>query len=116
MATAKLHAILQSRSTEDPAELSYLLYSINRALDNAIEVGNPEEYSFLMPVMKALLEKCRFAFNLDSTLPDLPSTSSGPVFFNDFQMYSTSKKWRNFIERMVSYGFLSFRASIVYIL
>ncbi|XP_052847788.1 neurobeachin-like protein 1 isoform X5 [Drosophila gunungcola] len=102
MATAKLHAILQSRSTEDPAELSYLLYSINRALDNAIEVGNPEEYSFLMPVMKALLEKCRFAFNLDSTLPDLPSTSSGPVFFNDFQMYSTSKKWRNFIERMVT--------------
>ncbi|EDW34755.1 GL12834 [Drosophila persimilis] len=100
MATAKLHAILQSRSTEDPAELSYLLYSINRALDNAIEVGNPEEYSFLMPVMKALLEKCRLAFNLDSTLPDLPSTSSGPVFFNDFQMYSTSKKWRNFIERM----------------
>lgn len=123
MATAKLHAILQSRSTEDPAELSYLLYSINRALDNAIEgelrsevnlrqliyrvslpflVGNPEEYSFLMPVMKALLEKCRSAFNLDSTLPDLPSTSSGPVFFNDFQMYSTSKKWRNFMERMVS--------------
>ncbi|XP_044250350.1 neurobeachin-like protein 1 isoform X3 [Drosophila takahashii] len=101
MATAKLHAILQSRSTEDPAELSYLLFSINRALDNAIEVGNPEEYSFLMPVMKALLEKCRFAFNLDSTLPDLPSTSSGPVFFNDFQMYSTSKKWRNFIERIV---------------
>ncbi|XP_043650121.1 neurobeachin-like protein 1 isoform X1 [Drosophila teissieri] len=101
MATAKLHAILQSRSTDDPAELSYLLYSINRALDNAIEVGNPEEYSFLMPVMKALLEKCRVAFNLDSTLPDLPSTSSGPVFFNDFQMYSTSKKWRNFIERMV---------------
>ncbi|XP_068150111.1 LOW QUALITY PROTEIN: neurobeachin-like protein 1 [Drosophila tropicalis] len=101
MATAKLHAILQSRSTEDPAELSYLLYSINRALDNAIEVGNPEEYSFLMPVMKALLEKCRTAFNLDSTLPDLPSTLSGPVFFNDFQMYSTSKKWRNFIERMV---------------
>ncbi|KPU78624.1 uncharacterized protein Dana_GF10562, isoform B [Drosophila ananassae] len=101
MATAKLHAILQSRSTEDPAELSYLLYSINRALDNAIEVGNPEEYSFLMPVMKALLEKCRLAFNLESTLPDLPSTSAGPVFFNDFQMYSTSKKWRNFIDRMI---------------
>jgi len=55
-----------------------------------------------MPVMKALLEKCRSAFNLDTTLPDLPSTTSGPVFFNDFQMYSTSKKWRNFIERMVS--------------
>ncbi|XP_030380341.1 neurobeachin-like protein 1 isoform X2 [Scaptodrosophila lebanonensis] len=101
MATAKLHAILQSRSTDDPNELSYLLYSINKALDNAIEVGNPEEYSFLMPVMKALLEKCRSPFSLDVNLPDLPSTSSGPVFFNDFQMYSTSKKWRVFIERVV---------------
>uniref|UniRef100_A0A0K8W1H1 Neurobeachin-like protein 1 n=1 Tax=Bactrocera latifrons TaxID=174628 RepID=A0A0K8W1H1_BACLA len=101
MATAKLHAILQSRNTEDPSELAYLLFSINRALDNAIEVGNPEEYSFLMPVMKALLEKCRKVFNLDTNLPDLPPTSSGPVFFNDFQMYSTSKKWRNFIERIV---------------
>ncbi|XP_011184852.2 neurobeachin-like protein 1 isoform X2 [Zeugodacus cucurbitae] len=101
MATAKLHAILQSRHTEDPSELAYLLFSINRALDNAIEVGNPEEYSFLMPVMKALLEKCRKVFNLDINLPDLPPTSSGPVFFNDFQMYSTSKKWRNFIERIV---------------
>ncbi|XP_037930738.1 neurobeachin-like protein 2 [Teleopsis dalmanni] len=100
MATAKLHAILQSRTTYDPLELAYLLYSINRALDNAIEVGNPEEYSFLMPVMKALLEKCRDVFNLETNLPDLPPTSSGPVFFNDFQMYSTSKKWRNFIEKI----------------
>ncbi|KNC29634.1 hypothetical protein FF38_00632 [Lucilia cuprina] len=101
MATAKLHAILQSRTTENPSELAYLLFSINKALDNAIEVGNPEEYSFLMPVMKALIEKCRNAFNLESVLPDLPPTSSGPVFFNDFQMYSTSKKWKNFMERIV---------------
>lgn len=55
-----------------------------------------------MPVMKALIEKCRSVFNLDSVLPDLPPTSSGPVFFNDFQMYSTSKKWRNFMDRIVS--------------
>jgi len=46
MATAKLHAILQSRSTEDPAELSYLLFSINRALDNAIEGGFAKIFVF----------------------------------------------------------------------
>ncbi|XP_073843399.1 neurobeachin-like protein 1 isoform X2 [Musca autumnalis] len=101
MATAKLHAILQSRNAANPNELAYLLFSINKALDIAIEVGNPEQYSFLMPVMKALIEKCRIVFNLDSVLPDLPPTSSGPVFFNDFQMYSTSKKWRNFMERII---------------
>ncbi|KAL9909105.1 neurobeachin-like protein 1 isoform 2-T2 [Glossina fuscipes fuscipes] len=101
MATARLHANLKCRNTENPSELAYLLFSINRALDNAIEVGDPEEYSFLMPVMKALIEKCRNVFSLDINLPDLPSTSSGPVFFNDFQMYSTSKKWRNFMEKIV---------------
>lgn len=58
-----------------------------------------------MPVMKALLDKCRFIFNLDANMPDLPPTTSGPVFFNDFQMYSTSKKWRNFIEKKVSQSF-----------
>ncbi|XP_037907722.1 neurobeachin-like protein 1 isoform X2 [Hermetia illucens] len=101
MATAKLHGILQTRNSEEPTEMAYLLYSINKALDSAIEVGHSEQYSFLMPVMKALLDKCRFIFNLDANMPDLPPTTSGPVFFNDFQMYSTSKKWRNFIEKKI---------------
>lgn len=37
MATAKLHALLQSRTTQDPQELSYLIFSINKALNTAIE-------------------------------------------------------------------------------
>ena len=37
MATAKLHAILQSRSTEDLSELGYLLFCMNRKLIKAIE-------------------------------------------------------------------------------
>ncbi|XP_055846151.1 neurobeachin-like protein 1 isoform X1 [Episyrphus balteatus] len=112
MATAKLHAILQSRNSEDPAEMAYLLFSINKALDDAIEVGNPEQYSFLMPVMKAMLEKCRGVFNLETNLPDLPPTSSGPVFFNDFQMYSTSRKWKNFIEKMIKPLFDNYQREI----
>lgn len=56
-----------------------------------------------MPVLKALLKKCHHVFNLDNNLPDLPPTASGPVFFNDFQMYSTSRKWRNFMEKIVSF-------------
>lgn len=42
MATAKLHALLQSRTTQDPQELSYLIFSINKALNTAIE-GKPFE-------------------------------------------------------------------------
>lgn len=37
MATARLHTILQIRTSQDPHELSYLMYSINRALGTAIE-------------------------------------------------------------------------------
>lgn len=37
MATAKLHTILQARSNEDLHELGYLMFSINKALNTAIE-------------------------------------------------------------------------------
>lgn len=37
MATAKLHTILQARSSEDLHELGYLMFSINKALNTAIE-------------------------------------------------------------------------------
>lgn len=37
MATAKLHTVLQVRATEDLNELGYLMYSINKALNAAIE-------------------------------------------------------------------------------
>lgn len=37
MATAKLHTVLQIRATEDLQEFGYLMYSINKALNTAIE-------------------------------------------------------------------------------
>lgn len=39
MATAKLHGILQNRTMPQPQELGFLMYSINTALNKAIE-GN----------------------------------------------------------------------------
>lgn len=66
-----------------------------------LSVGDSEGYSFLMPVLKALLEKSRVILNLNVNVPDLPPTTSGPVFFNDFQMYCTSKQWTSFIEKKV---------------
>lgn len=37
MATAKLHTIVQVRASEDLPELGYLMFSINEALNAAIE-------------------------------------------------------------------------------
>lgn len=136
MATAKLHTVLQLRATEDLHELGFLMLSINKALITAIEgiertrismfqeitlifvpffsVGDSEHYSFLMPVLKALLEKSRIILNLNVNVPDLPPTTSGPVFFNDFQMYSTSKQWTSFIDKKVKRQF-SFISDIFFI-
>jgi neurobeachin-like protein 1/2 len=108
MATAKLHALLQTRTSQDLKEISYLIYSLNQALQNAIEVGNADQYSFLIPVMKALLEKTRLSVSLTTNAPDMPSTSSGPEFFHEFQMYCTSKQWIGFIEKKVSGDFFLF--------
>lgn len=55
-----------------------------------------------MPILKAILEKSRGILSLNTNVPDLPPTSSGPVFFNDFQMYSGSKQWTSFIDKKVS--------------
>lgn len=67
----------------------------------SILAGRPDEYSFLMPVLKALLKKSETILSLNAHIPDLPPVSSGPVFFEEFQMYSGSKQWTTFIEKKV---------------
>lgn len=107
MASARLHTLLQSRP-QQPKENAYLIYSLHTALSTAIEQGNPDQYSHLMPIMKAMLEKVRDIFDLPSNTPDLPDISAGPVFFQDFQVYATTKQWTTFIEKKVSglHGFI----------
>lgn len=62
----------------------------------------PEQYSCLIPVMKALLEKSEEALSLTATVPDLPSLTNSPVFFQEFQTFCTAKSWKKFIAKKVS--------------
>ncbi|XP_040150983.1 neurobeachin-like protein 1 isoform X2 [Anopheles arabiensis] len=112
MATAKLHALLQNRTNQDPAEIGYLMYSLNQAMCNAIEVDNSEQYSFLIPVMKALLEKSRIVLGLATHTPDLPATSSGPIFFQDFQTYCASRQWTTFIDKKIKPLYTSYQKDL----
>ncbi|KAL5292423.1 NBEAL1 family protein [Megaselia abdita] len=98
MATAKLHVILQTRVSEEASEMAFLLYSVNKLMESS---ENLEQCSFLFPVMKALLDKCRHIFNFEGHLNDFPSIDVGPVFATEFKEYSKAKKWRNFIEKMI---------------
>uniref|UniRef100_A0AAG5CUG9 DUF4704 domain-containing protein n=1 Tax=Anopheles atroparvus TaxID=41427 RepID=A0AAG5CUG9_ANOAO len=112
MATAKLHALLQNRTSQDPTEIGYLMYSLNQAMCSAIEVENSEQYSFLIPVMKALLEKSRTVLGLATHTPDLPATSSGPIFFQDFQNYCASRQWITFIEKKIKPLYTSYQKDL----
>lgn len=61
-----------------------------------------EQYSCLIPVLKALLEKSEEELMLASTIADLPSLKNSPVFFQEFQTFCFTKSWKKFIAKIVS--------------
>lgn len=58
MATAKLHTILQARSNEDLHELGFLMFSINKALNTAIESELTNKTSFKH--FRVVVINCRY--------------------------------------------------------
>ena len=68
---------------------------INQVLDKE------DHYSFLTPIMKALLEKCKTTFNLQVQIPALNLRLSGPDFFKHFKEYCQSEEWKYFLEKKV---------------
>jgi hypothetical protein len=62
---------------------------------------NQEQYSFVIPVLKALLEKLTVTLALANHLPGLPQTQAGPAFFDDFQSYCQAAEWKLFLDRKV---------------
>lgn len=55
-----------------------------------------------MPVMKTLLEKLSPTFHYNTSLPDLPSLTSGPSFFEEFRSFCHTDQWTSFIAAKVS--------------
>ncbi|KAG8260208.1 hypothetical protein J6590_102043 [Homalodisca vitripennis] len=106
MATAKLHTLVQTRCMKDAEEGGYLLYYINTIVQQSLEGGNQEHYSFLMPVVKALIEKLSDLLTMPSHLPDLPQTLSGPTFFEHFQNFCRGEQWTAFMEKQAFLHFL----------
>lgn len=62
---------------------------------------NGEHYNFLIPVMKALVNKSGDLLNMKTYLPGLPTTHLGATFFDDFKMYIHRDEWRSFMRKQV---------------
>ncbi|XP_064474844.1 neurobeachin-like protein 1 [Ornithodoros turicata] len=101
MATAKLHALVQTRPQATVAETCYLLTCLNSALTTALQDGEQEYYSFALPVVRALLDRLSGPLQLYRRLPDLPETSVGPTFFEAFKQYVLKPEWSTFVADVV---------------
>lgn len=68
--------------------------------------ANSDNYSYLMPVLRALIDKGEELLTIQTHLPNLPQTSMSPTFFDDFKMYVDSEEWDQFMCNIVSHFFL----------
>ena len=77
--------------------------NLSNRLSNMIikSVENDQHYSYLLPIMKALLEKTKTAFNLQGQIPTLNLRLAGPQFFEHFKTYCLTEEWKYFTSKKV---------------
>ncbi|KAK2169991.1 hypothetical protein LSH36_5g09019 [Paralvinella palmiformis] len=100
IATARLHTLLQTRPVDKLQESCFVIGAIDAVITEAVDAGD-EQYNFLIPIMKALVEKCHDMLDMANLLPSLPSTKLSPTFFDDFKTYCHSEEWRLFMKKQV---------------
>uniref|UniRef100_A0A2C9M808 BEACH domain-containing protein n=1 Tax=Biomphalaria glabrata TaxID=6526 RepID=A0A2C9M808_BIOGL len=99
--SVKLHAFVQTKLISSSAEASYILGVLNSIILKSIE-ENSDNYTFLMNVLRALIEKGQELLTTSIHLPHLPKTSMNPSFFDDFKTYVYSEEWQRFISSYVA--------------
>uniref|UniRef100_A0A8C0JCF0 Neurobeachin-like protein 2 n=1 Tax=Chelonoidis abingdonii TaxID=106734 RepID=A0A8C0JCF0_CHEAB len=100
LAYVKLHGLLQTASAPQEEEACYLLGKLESPLSRALHPKS-EAFSWLLPIIRTLLDQCYETLQLQRHLPSLPPTNGSPTFYEDFQLFCTSPEWRAFIEKHV---------------
>ncbi|XP_039377605.1 neurobeachin-like protein 2 isoform X7 [Mauremys reevesii] len=100
LAYVKLHGLLQTASAPREEEACYLLGKLESPLSRALHPKS-EAFSWLLPIIRTLLDQCYETLQLQHRLPSLPPTNGSPTFYEDFQLFCTSPEWRAFIEKHV---------------
>lgn len=63
-----------------------------------------ERCSWLVPLVRTLLDRAYGPLGLQWGLPSLPPTNGSPTFFEDFQDFCATPEWRHFIDKQVPGG------------
>ncbi|KAL2803918.1 neurobeachin-like protein 2 isoform 2 [Daubentonia madagascariensis] len=117
-AYVKLHMLLQTAVPPRREEACYVLSKLEAALGRALntsssemateDAGPPcaaaataERCSWLVPLVRTLLDRAYGPLGLQWGLPSLPPTNGSPTFFEDFQAFCVTPEWRHFIDKQV---------------
>ncbi|XP_032987580.1 neurobeachin-like protein 2 isoform X2 [Rhinolophus ferrumequinum] len=116
-AYVRLHALLQTAVPMRREEACYVLSKLEAALarvlnttpyKTATEDQEPptaaatvERCSWLVPLVRTLLDRAYGPLGLQWGLPSLPPTNGSPTFFEDFQAFCATPEWRHFIDKQV---------------
>ncbi|XP_060060817.1 neurobeachin-like protein 2 isoform X4 [Erinaceus europaeus] len=112
-AYVKLHSLLQTSVPMRREEACYVLSKLEAALARALDTprdGQPpatvaaattERCSWLVPLVRTLLDRAYGPLGLQWGLPSLPPTNGSPTFFEDFQDFCATPEWRHFIDKQV---------------
>lgn len=115
-AYVKLHTLLQTAVPTRREEACYVLSKLEAALSRALNtsssetgltstaVAASERCSWLVPLVRTLLDRAYGALGLQWGLPSLPPTNGSPTFFEDFQAFCATPEWRHFIDKQVPDG------------
>nr|XP_055198957.1 neurobeachin-like protein 2 isoform X3 [Nyctereutes procyonoides] len=117
-AYVKLHSLLQTTVPMRREEACYVLSKLEAALARALNTSpskmttedkeSPsaaaaatERCSWLVPLVRTLLDRAYGPLGLQWGLPSLPPTNGSPTFFEDFQAFCATPEWRHFIDKQV---------------
>ncbi|XP_010084029.1 PREDICTED: neurobeachin-like protein 2, partial [Pterocles gutturalis] len=100
LAYVKLHSLLQTSSAPKKDEACYLLGKLETPLRRSLDAKS-ETFSWLVPIIRTLMDQCYETLQLQLFLPSLPPTNGSPTFYEDFQLFCTTPEWRSFIEKHV---------------
>ncbi|KAG8521528.1 Neurobeachin-like protein 2 [Galemys pyrenaicus] len=115
-AYVKLHMLLQTAVPMRRGEACYVLSKLEAVLSRALNASSPktangagspavsaamERYSWLVSLVRTLLDRAYKPLGLQWGLPSLPPTNGSPTFFEDFQAFCATPEWRHFIDKQV---------------
>ncbi|XP_064361708.1 neurobeachin-like protein 2 isoform X1 [Dromaius novaehollandiae] len=100
LAYVKLHSLLQTASAPRKDTACYLLGKLETPLRRSLDAKS-EAFSWLVPIIRTLMDQCYESLRLQHFLPSLPPTNGSPTFYEDFQLFCKTAEWRGFIEKHV---------------